>query len=308
MPSSSIDHQRALNLWDAFARRFPPLVKATRLESPPRVHMADVGGLESAKEEVLTYACAVTDPEVYARWGTFPPPALLLVGPPSSGKTLLAEALAGHTQMPFLEVSVPRLVLQMMHAPQMIGELLEAWGATLGEMPQTTIFFEELEFTQAEALGGLRQDLPIGPAMELLLEVLDRSIEHGTGLVLGSTSQPDALRPALLATGRFERVVEVTPVIPDDIVAALEIHARGAEKRAGRALFQDVDWAEAVREHREASIGQWIRLLHAVLRRKARCDAREESSAGVVTGDLLEEVERVKKITNQLPAPSGRYL
>ncbi len=306
--ASHQDQQRAGNLWEAFVRKFQPLEKATRLVAPPTVDMGQVGGLEAAKEEVLTYACAVTDPDVYERWGTFPPSALLLVGPGSSGKTLLAEALAHHTGMPFLEVGVPRLVLQLMHAPQMIGDMLTGWSETLTEMPPTTIFFEELEFTQAEALGGLRPDLPVGPATEVLLELLDRAIEHGSGLVLGSTSQPDALRPALLSTGRFERVVEVSPSIPEDVVAALLIHAAAAEKRAGRTLFREVAWTDVVREHRESSIGQWVRLLHAVLRRKARCDAADEPSDSVVTEDLLQEVERVKKVTNQLPPTAGRYL
>ncbi len=308
MASQSLDQQRAKNLWEAFIRKFPPLVKATRMEAPPKVDMGQVGGLEAAKEEVLTYACAVTDPEVYARWGTFPPAGLLLVGPASSGKTLLAEALAHQTGMPFLEIRVPRLVLQMLHAPQTIGELLEAWSAALTEMPATTIFFEELEFTQEDALGALRPDLPVGPAMEFLLEVVDRAIEHGSGVVLGSTSKPDALRPALLATGRFERVVEVKPTVPDDVVAALLIHAAAAEKRAGRELFRGVAWADVVKEHREASIGQWVRLLHAVLRRKARCETAEEETDAVVTQDLMREVERLKNVTDQLPPSSGRYL
>lgn len=308
MPTSDVDRQRARNIWDPYLRKFPPLANAVRLEPDPSVGFGDIGGLESAKEEVLTYACAVTDPEVYLRWGTFPPAALLLVGPASCGKTLLAEGLSTHTGMPFLEVTVPRLILQALHAPQLLRDLLRGWGEALREMPPTTVFFEELEFMQTAALGGVRPDIPLGPAMEFLLELVDRAVEADGTQVLGSTSQPDALRPALLATGRFERVVEVIPLVPDDIAAALRVHALAAERRAGRPLFKDVDWIEVARQHKTGSIGEWIRLLHAVLRAKARCEAAREASDSVVTADLMEEVERAKRVTNRLPAPSGRYL
>lgn len=308
MATPDLVRQRAKNIWEAFLRKSPLVAKAARLEADPTLSFGDIGGLESAKEEVLTYACAVTDPEVYAHWGTFQPPGLLLVGPASCGKTLLAEGLSNHTGMPFLEITVPRLVLQMVHASQPVGEFLAAWGATLEEMPPTTVFFEELEFMQAAALGGSRVDLPLGPVMEFLLELVDRAIAAAGALVIGSTSQPDAIRPALLATGRFERVVEVTPLVPDDIAAALGVHAQAAERRAGRQLFEDVDWIEVARQHKDGSIGDWIRLLHAVLRAKARCEAASRESGFVLTSDLLAEVERAKRVTNRLPAPSGRYL
>ena len=305
---SDVDRQRATNLWEAFVRKFPPLMKASTFAALPEVGFEAIGGLERAKDEVLTYACAVTDPDVYERWGTFPSPGVLLVGPQSCGKTLLAQALAKHTSMSFVQLAVPRLVLQVLHQPKNIPELLNAWGSTLSEMPSTTVLFEELEFTQQDALGEIRRDLPIGPIMEFLLDLIDRAIEADGIIVVGSTSQPERIRPALLAEGRFERVVEVRPVFPDDIAAALRIHAARAEKRAGRPLFREVDWEEVVRHRREGSIGEWVHLLHAVLRSKARCDAADEPTDAVSTADLISEVELSSRVKTSLPQPSGRYL
>ena len=57
-----------------------------------------------AKEEILTYAYAQTSPEVYGRWGTFPPSAMLMIGRRGSGKSLLAEALAAQTETAFVRV------------------------------------------------------------------------------------------------------------------------------------------------------------------------------------------------------------
>ena len=275
----------------------------------PEVGTDRIGGLAGAQEEVLTYACAMTNPEVYAHWGTFPPAGLLLIGASGTGKKLLAEALATRARTAFLRVRVPRLAIEIMHHGGKVGDLLEHWGTALAEMPPLTVFFEELEFSQAQELGARRPDLPVGPIMDFLLEFVDTAIRIENTLADASTSHPDTLRPAFLMPGRFERVVEVAPVYPDDIVAALEIHARDAEKRAGRPLFAEVDWSQVVRQLREAMTGDWLRLMHGVLRRKARCEAAAEEVAPVSTDDLVAEVERFRRASDRLPREgSGNYV
>jgi len=305
----AIERERTQNLWASFERKFPAIAKASELDASPSLGVQQIGGLAAAKEEVLTYACAATDPEVYARWGTFPPSALLLIGREGVGKTLLARALAARSGTSFLRVGVPRLVVEVVHRGGQVGELLEEWSRTLAELPPATVFFDELEFSQAEEIGTRRIDLPVGPIMDFLLDLLDRTIASDGKLVVGSTSHPDTLRRAFLAPRRFERVVEVSPLFPDDVVAALAIHAADAEKRAGRPLFEAVDWERVVGSYAEPSTGEWVRLLHAVLRRKARCEAAGEGEGPVGTADLVHEVERFRQAKGRLPNPSsGIYL
>jgi ATP-dependent 26S proteasome regulatory subunit len=310
MTELEIQQERATNLWNSAARKLPQLAKATQLRAAPMVTAEQIGGLGAAQDEVLTYACAANDPEKYAAWGTFPPSGLLLIGQSGTGKTLLAEALATRARTAFLRVHVPHLALEIVHRGGQVGELLEGWAQTLGEMPPTTVFFHELEFFQAEEIGGRRTDLPIGPIMDFLCELVDRTVATPKTLLVGSTAHPDTLRPAFVQPGRFERVVEVTPSYPDDVVAALGIHARAAEKRAGRTLFGAVDWADVVSRFREPSIGDWIHLLHAVLRRKASAECAPADVALVETDDLLTEVESYRRTRKRLPrsAPSGTYL
>lgn len=312
MPTSSdpaISRERSQNLWASFERKFTPIAKATFLDPAPAVGVDQIGGLAAAKEEVLTYACAATNPEVYAHWGTFPPTALLMIGREGVGKTLLAAALATRSGTGFLRVDVPRLVVEVVHRGGQVGELLEAWSQTLGEMPPVTVFFEELEFSRAEEIGSRRPDLPVGPIMDFLLDLVERSIAAQDSLVVGSTAHPDTLRTAFLTEGRFERVVEVAPIFPDDVVEALRIHQLEAEKRAGRSLFDAVDWTEVVSQYQGPSTGEWIRLLHAALRRKARCEAAGEETGPVTTADLHGEVDRLRAAKNRLPpAGGGIYL
>ncbi|MEN8159319.1 MAG: ATP-binding protein [Myxococcota bacterium] len=303
--SHEISQERALNLWSSAARKFPPFERATHLEAAPEVDGTQIGGLADAQEEVLTYACALTNQDVYAAWGTFPPSGLLLIGQHGSGKSLLAEALATRAGTPFLRLEVPRLALEMVRHASRLGEMLEAWSSVLAEMPPITAYFRELEFVRAAELGGERSDLPVGPILDTLCELIDRAVAEPHVLLAGSTSRPDTLRPAFALPGRFERVVEVVPSYPDDIVAALRLHAAAAEKRAGRALFGPVDWADVVTRFREPSIGEWVGLVHTALRRKAR----EECSAGEVgpveTPDLLAEVEVLRRTLRRLRAAAG---
>jgi ATP-dependent 26S proteasome regulatory subunit len=306
MEDPSVNAQKAENLWAAFARKLPPIERACHLKGAPTLGVEDIGGLAAAKEEILTYACAATHPEVYAQWGTVEPTGLLLIGPPGAGKTLLAEALATRAGTAFLAVNVSRLILQLLHAPAALGELLGGWGQVLAEMPPTTVYFSGFDPNLSQALE--RPQLPAPPLLELMLELVDRTVGLEEKLVVGSTSWPDALPTSFVEPGRFERVVEVVPIVPDDVIAALEIHAARAEKRAGRSLFETVDWKIVVGSDEDVSIGDWIRNLHAALRRKARCQAAGELPDLVTTEDLRSEVDRLRKARTNLPTAPRRYL
>jgi ATP-dependent 26S proteasome regulatory subunit len=301
----TIVQERTQNLWGSFARKFEPVLQATHLDPAPSVDVFRIGGLAAAKEEILTYACAATNPEVYGRWGTYPPSGLLLIGRHGVGKRLLAQALATQTQTSFLHVNIPRLVLEVIHRGGDVGEMVKSWSQALSEIPPLTVFFNELEFSQAQEIGTRRPDLPVGPVMDFLLDLIYRTIAAKNHLVVGSTNYPTTLRQAFAQPRRFERVVEVDPVYPDDIIAALRIHSEDSEKRAGHALFDAVDWQAVVRKHRDPATGDWIRIMHAVLRRKARCEAAGEAVTLVTTEDLQEEVDRFRQASVQIAATEG---
>lgn len=302
------ERTRAVNLWEAFARKFPPLLRSAELIASPAIDFDDIGGLARAKEEMLTYACALTDPEIYRRWGTVQPTGLLMIGPPESGKSLLGEALARRTETPLLVVRVPRLVLQVLHAPGNLPALIQGWTETLGDMPRVTVMFREVDFSQVSGLTDRRPDVPVGPITDFVVELLDQAVAVEQALVIGSTSHSDNISSIFLEPGRYERIVDVTPEMPGDVVASLRIHAARAEERAGRPLFADVDWHAAVRGRESTSIGEWVRLLHAILGRKARCEAADEDPGAVTTADVVAEVDRFQSTQSRLPSRSGAYL
>lgn len=308
MTQRSIQADRAANIWSSFQRTVDPLARGAAIVSNPGLEADDIGGLVSAKEEILTYAYAQTSPDVYGRWGTFPPSAMLMIGRRGSGKALLAEYLASRTSTAFVRVDVPRMVLDVIHGASKIGELVQGWSSALEEMPPVTIFFDELEFARAHEMGNRAAKLPTGPIMDFLFELIDRSLAVDDCLVIASTSHPDTLPHAFLSPGRFERVVEVNPVFPDDIVKALEIHAHAAETRANRLIFDGLDWKAIVDNTREPSIGDWVRILHAVLRRKARLDAAGETPEHVSKDDFAREVSRFRQANTRIRTDGGNYL
>jgi ATP-dependent 26S proteasome regulatory subunit len=301
--------ERAQNLWSSFMRTVDPMARGAKLTANPEFEFDSIGGLAGPKDEVLTYACAATNPTFYTDWGTFPPSGILLIGRDGVGKSLLGRALATYTQTSFLEVEIPRLILDVVHAGPRIAELVHQWTIILEEMPPLTVYFDELEFSRAQAIGTQRSDLPVGPIMDFLLEIVDRTIANKKHLVIAATSTPDTLRPAFVTANRFERLVEVNPSFPEDMIDAVQIHAKAAEKRAGQSLFEEIDWLSVLEKARESSPGDWVRILHAVLRHKASEAARGETVKKVSTSDLAAEVERFKQAQRRIRTPqTGNYV
>jgi SpoVK/Ycf46/Vps4 family AAA+-type ATPase len=199
-------------------------------------------------------------------------------------------------------------VLDVIHGASKLGELLKGWSAALEEMPPVTVFFDEVEFSRAHDMGTRATEHPVGPILDFLFELLDRALAAPRCLVLGSTSHPDTLSHAFLSPGRFERVIEVNPLFPDDVIAALKIHAAQAESRAARTIFDKVDWSVIVGSSREPSVGDWVRMLHAVLRHKARVDAAGGAPDSVVNEDFAREINRFRQANTRIHLDGGNYL
>ena len=305
MTERRIESERAQNLWSSFTRQVEPLARATEVTGVPELTFDGIGGLNTAKEEILTYACAVTNPEVYANWGTFPPSGVLMVGAPGVGKQLLATALAQHAQTALVHVDVPRMVLDVVRSGPKVPDFVKGWSQVLEEVPPLTIHFDELEFSGAQDVGSPRTDLPVGPIMDFLLELIDRTTASQKHLVVGSTGYPDTLRQGFARPGRLERVIEVTPRFPEDIIAALHLHAGLAEKRAGRTLFEGIDWGAVVGTAEIGATGDWVRILHAVLRRKARREASGDLPSPITEEDLSAEVQRFDQASRRIQNPRG---
>ena len=307
---SSKNHERLTNLWQGLARKSPSLARCAHFDPAPSTPIDRVAGLARARGEILTHAAAITHPEVYSRWGTAPAVGLLMIGARGSGKSTLARALATQLDSPLLEIDVPQLVLELLTNGPELAQLAQSWDELFADFPITTVHFDELDFERMYDTGERRAGLPVGPILEFLLRLVSQTAASKSVVLVGSTSYPETVRPVFLSRYRFSRTLKIEPIFPDDHAAVLSAHAKSAEARAGRALFEEVDWKSLVQSHKGLTPGCWVEALHSALLSHARREAAGED-VPLVNGVAIKEeagaLAECAAATHAEPT-SGNYL
>ncbi len=204
-----------------------------------KVTFADVAGIEEAKAELQEVIDFLRDPKKYTRLGGRIPKGLLLVGQPGTGKTLLARAIAGEADVPFLSISGSDFVEMFVGVGA--SRVRDLFNQGKKNAP-CIIFIDEIDAVgrhRGAGLGGGHDERE--QTLNQLLVEMD-GFESNEGVILVSaTNRPDVLDPALLRPGRFDRQVVVP--LPDvkGREKILEVHARKTP------LADDVDFAVIAR-------------------------------------------------------------
>jgi cell division protease FtsH len=204
-----------------------------------KVTFADVAGVEEAKNELQEVIDFLRDPKKYTRLGGRIPKGLLLVGQPGTGKTLLARAIAGEADVPFLSISGSDFVEMFVGVGA--SRVRDLFNQGKKHAP-CIIFIDEIDAVgrhRGAGLGGGHDERE--QTLNQLLVEMD-GFESNEGVILVSaTNRPDVLDPALLRPGRFDRQVIVP--LPDvkGREKILEVHARKTP------LLEDVDFAVIAR-------------------------------------------------------------
>jgi cell division protease FtsH len=203
------------------------------VESKTGVTFKDVAGVDEAKAELQEVVEFLKDPKKYGRLGARVPKGVLLVGPPGTGKTMLARAVAGEAGVPFFSISGSEFVEMFVGVGA--ARVRDLFEQARPKAP-AIIFIDELD-----ALGRARGANPVGghdekeQTLNQLLVELD-GFDSSTGLVLlAATNRPEILDPALLRAGRFDRVVLVDRPDKKGRLQILQVHARKVK------LAADVD-------------------------------------------------------------------
>ncbi|MBA1341399.1 MAG: Proteasome-activating nucleotidase 1 [ANME-2 cluster archaeon] len=208
--------------------------RVMELIEAPNVDYSSIGGLDQQIQEVVeTIELPLTDPDLFSDVGVEPPTGILLYGPPGSGKTLIAKAVASRAHATFLRMSGSELVQKYVgEGARLVRDVFQM----ARDKAPCIVFIDEID-----AVGGHRtHDGTTGSAevnrtMVQLLSELDGFEERGEVKIIAATNRIDLLDPALLRPGRFDRIIEIP--LPDEKgrLEIFKIHTRNM------ALDNDVD-------------------------------------------------------------------
>ncbi|KAK1434846.1 hypothetical protein QVD17_00600 [Tagetes erecta] len=200
------------------------------------ITFSDVAGVDEAKEELEEIVEFLRNPDRYIRLGARPPRGVLLVGLPGTGKTLLAKAVAGEAEVPFISCSASEFV--ELYVGMGASRVRDLFARAKKEAP-SIIFIDEIDAVAKSRDGRFRivSNDEREQTLNQLLTEMDGFDSNSAVIVLGATNRADVLDPALRRPGRFDRVVMVET--PDRVgrEAILNVHVSKKELPLG----DDVD-------------------------------------------------------------------
>jgi cell division protease FtsH len=204
--------------------------------SKEKVTFKDVAGLKEAKEELVEIVDFLKFPKKYLAMGAKIPRGVLLVGSAGVGKTLLARAVAGEANVPFLSVSGSEFVEMFVGVGSArVRDLFQ----TAKKSSPSIIFIDELDAIgrhRGAGIGGGHDERE--QTLNQILVEMD-GFEKETGvIILAATNRPDILDPALLRPGRFDRKIVLDPPDVHDREEILKIHSKD------KPLASDIDFKE----------------------------------------------------------------
>lgn len=200
------------------------------------VTFADVAGVDEAKEELEEIVEFLRSPDKYTRVGARPPRGVLLVGLPGTGKTLLAKAVAGEADVPFISCSASEFV--ELYVGMGASRVRDLFARAKKEAP-SIVFIDEIDAVAKSRDGRFRivSNDEREQTLNQLLTEMDGFDSNSAVIVLGATNRADVLDPALRRPGRFDRVVMVETPDRRGREAILKVHASKKELPLGK----DVD-------------------------------------------------------------------
>ena len=250
------------------------------VQSSEGIHFADVAGEDEAKENLQEIVNYLHDPSKYKEIGASMPKGILLVGPPGTGKTMLAKAVAGESNVPFFSISGSEFV--EMFVGMGASKVRELFNQAKEKAP-CIVFIDEIDAIGQKRSGGAYggNDEREQTLNQLLTEMDGFEGNNGV-IILAATNRPESLDPALTRPGRFDRRVPVE--LPDlkGREAILRVHAKKVN------LEPDVDFTAIARMASGASGAELANIVN-----EAALHAVRSGRKLVSQSDLEESIEVV---------------
>ncbi|WP_225333692.1 proteasome-activating nucleotidase Pan1 [Halomicrobium urmianum] len=227
--------------------------RVMQVDRSPDVTYADIGGIEEQMEEVReTVELPLKSPGMFEEVGIDPPSGVLLHGPPGTGKTMLAKAVANQTDATFIKMAGSELVHKFIgEGAKLVRDLFEL----ARQHEPAVIFIDEIDAIAAKRTESKTSgDAEVQRTMMQLLSEMDGFDERGEIRIIAATNRFDMLDRAILRPGRFDRLIEVPKPDRDGRVQILKIHTRDMN------VADDVDY-EVLADVAEEASGADIKAL-----------------------------------------------
>mgnify|MGYP002276810129 FL=1 len=263
--------------------------QAMEVEASPDVTYDDIGGIDDQIREVRE---AVEDPlinaETFREVGVEPPSGVLLHGPPGTGKTMLAKAVANETDATFIKMAGSELVRKFIgEGARLVRDLFEL----ANEREPAVIFIDEIDAVATTRTDSKTSgDAEVQRTMMQLLSEMDGFDDRGEVRIMAATNRFDMLDEAILRPGRFDRLIEVPKPEVEGRRRILEIHA------ADLNLADDVNF-DQLAEELEGYSGADIAALTTEAGMFAIRDEREE----VRMADFRDAHEKIEQASGEGP-------
>lgn len=215
--------------------------QAMEVDASPDVTYDDIGGIDDQVREVReAVEDPLSNPEMFAKVGVEPPSGVLLHGPPGTGKTMLAKAVANETDATFIKMAGSELVRKFIgEGARLVRDLFEL----AADREPAVIFIDEIDAVASKRTDSKTSgDAEVQRTMMQLLSEMDGFDDRGEIRIMAATNRFDMLDEAILRPGRFDRLIEVPNPDPEGIVKILEIHTREMN------IADDVDFEELAEE------------------------------------------------------------
>lgn len=203
-----------------------PAVFGMEIEEAPDVHFSQIGGLDTQISEIREIVeLPLKRPDLFTAVGIEPPKGVLLHGPPGTGKTILAKAVAQSTEATFMRVVGSEFVQKYIgEGARLVRELFEMAKSR----SPAIIFIDELDAIGARRMDGATSgDREVQRTLMQILAEMDGFDARGEVKLIAATNRLDMLDPALLRPGRFDRVIEIPLPSREARESILKIHTSG---------------------------------------------------------------------------------
>ncbi len=248
-------------------------------EKKTKVKFDDVAGLEEEKEELIEIVDFLKKPEKYAKMGAKIPRGVLLYGKPGTGKTLIAKAIAGEANVPFISMSGSEFI-----------EMFAGLGASrvrklfekARRMAPCIVFIDEIDAIGARRTSNSGAETENNQTLNQLLVEMDGFSSEETIIVLAATNRPEMLDKALLRPGRFDRQITIPTPDLKGRLEILKIHSKD------KKISDDLN-LESIAEDTAGFTGAEL----ANILNEAAIIATKRKHDGIEIDDIEEAVKKV---------------